>query len=408
MLRFPRAALAALLFLGVLAGCASVPAGHDPRPPTILISIDGFRADYLELGVTPELARLAREGAQGAIRPSFPSKTFPNHYTLVTGLRPDHHGIVDNNMRDPQIPGVTFALSNRQAVTDRRWWDDGEPIWVTAERAGLRTAIMFWPGSEAPVRGVRPSAWRTYDAALSPEARVGQVLSWLEAPRSARPRFLALYFEAVDTAGHHYGPRSREVKEALAQTDAAIGRLVRGLAERGVEANIVVVSDHGMAEISPERVIRLDEIVPAELGAPLTMGAFLTYYPAPGREAEAEAALVRSHPHMSCWRKSQIPAAYHYGSHRRVAPILCLPETGWEIATAESLRKRPIKGGDHGFDPYAPEMQALFLGYGPAFRRGTVTPLTDNVDVYPVLARLVGVALAENDGGPALAAAALR
>jgi predicted AlkP superfamily pyrophosphatase or phosphodiesterase len=212
----------------------------------------------------------------------------------------------------------------------------------------------------------------------------------------------------VDTAGHHYGPGSEELKAALRETDAALARLTQGLAARGGRANLVIVADHGMAAISPERVIRLDQIVRAEAGEPLTMGAFLTYYPAAGHEEEARAALLRPHDRMTCWAKDQIPEAYHFGSHRRVAPILCLPQTGWEIATAESLKKRPIKGGDHGFDPYAPEMRALFLGVGPAFRAGAKTPLTDNVDVYPLLARLLGVAERPNDGGHILIDGALR
>lgn len=409
MIRFTRNLLAALLTCSLLAACATRPGGSEAGDePTILISIDGFRADYLALGVTPELSRLAALGTQGAIRPSFPSKTFPNHYTLVTGLRPDHHGIVDNNMRDPQIPGVTFRLSDRNAVTDRRWWDDGEPIWVTAQRAGRSSAIMFWPGSEAPVHGVRPSEWRTFDAGLPAKARVDQVLAWLDARPAQRPDFLALYFDAVDTAGHNHGPDSEQVKAALRETDAAIARLSQGLAGRGVRANIVVVSDHGMAAVSDERIVRLDEIVPAEAGEPLTMGAFLTFYPAEGYEAQARAALLRPHDHMACWAKEDIPAAYHYGTHRRVAPILCLPETGWEIATAASIARRPIKGGDHGFDPYAPEMQALFLAAGPAFKSGVKTPLTDNVDVYPLLARLLGLEPRPNDGGQTLVKAALR
>ncbi|HEY9234440.1 MAG TPA: ectonucleotide pyrophosphatase/phosphodiesterase [Phenylobacterium sp.] len=411
MIRFARAALAALFACSLLSACATRPGAPAPkaeRPtPTILVSIDGFRADYLDLGVTPELSRLGRMGAQGAIRPSFPSKTFPNHYTLVTGLRPDHHGIVDNNMRDPQIPGVTFRLSDRGAVTDRRWWDDGEPIWVTAERAGRSTAIMFWPGSEAPVHGVRPTEWRAFDQGTPATARVDQVLAWLDAPAEKRPRFIALYFDAVDTAGHNYGPGSNQVKAALRDTDAALARLTEGLARAGVRANLVVVSDHGMAEISGARVIRLDEVVPPEAGETLTMGAFLTYYPAIGHEEQARAALLRPHDHMTCWAKGQIPAVHRYGTHRRVAPILCLPQTGWEIATTASLARRAVKGGDHGFDPAAPEMRALFLGVGPAFKPGVRTPLTDNVDVYPLLARLLDVQPRPNDGGQTLIEAAL-
>jgi predicted AlkP superfamily pyrophosphatase or phosphodiesterase len=394
-----------------LTACAQSPtpdlAGQAPAPPLILISIDGFRADYLTRGVTPTLSRLATQGVHGAIRPSFPSKTFPNHYTLVTGLRPDRHGIVDNNMIDPEIPETTFALSNKAAVRDPRWWNDGTPIWVSAERAGIGSAVIFWPGSEAPIQGVRPSAWRPYDQSVSATARVDQVLAWLDAPPGERPGLIALYFDEVDTAGHHYGPASGEVARAAAVTDAAIGRLVEGLEARGLLANLVIVADHGMAEVAAERAIYLEDLVSADLGRPLALGAFMTYYPAQGREAQAEAALLAEHEHMICWRKSEIPARYHFGTHRRVPPIFCLPQTGWEITTRARVAKTPLKGGNHGFDPYSPEMAAIFIGHGPAFARGRTTPLTDNVDVYPLLAKLLGVTPEANDGGPALVDVAL-
>ncbi len=403
---------AGVLILLALAACAPTPikpdlAAKTPAPLLILVSIDGFRADYLDRGVTPNLLRLAQEGVHGLIRPSFPSKTFPNHYTLVTGQRPDRHGIIDNNMLDPEIPGVKFALSNKAAVADARWWDDGTPIWVSAERAGIRTATMFWPGSEAAIHGVRPSQWLPFNQALSATARVDQVLAWLDAPPEQRPKFVTLYFDEVDTAGHWSGPDSPELTEMLRRTDAAIGRLTEGLAARGLTANLIVTADHGMAPISLERVIYVDDILPKDAGQSVAMGAFMSYYPAAGREAAVEAALITPHDHMSCWRRGEIPARYHFGAHRRVAPIFCLSQTGWEITTHEWVAKRPIRGGDHGFDPAAPEMAAVFIGRGPGFRRGVVTPTTDNVDVYTVLTDLLGVKPEPNDGGRVLADAAL-
>jgi predicted AlkP superfamily pyrophosphatase or phosphodiesterase len=392
----------------VLTACAQLPAkslGRGPAPLTVLISIDGFRADYLDRGITPNLSRLAGEGAHGAIRPSFPSKTFPNHYTLVTGLRPDHHGIVDNNMRDPDIPGVAFSLSNKAAVADAGWWNDGTPIWVTAERAGIASATMFWPGSEAAIQGVRPSLWLPFDQSMPAQARVDQVLAWLDGPKP--PKLVTLYFDEVDTAGHNDGPQSEGLAQAVQRTDAAIGRLTEGLRARGLTANLVVVADHGMAPVAPDRALYLEDLLPKEAGRPQAMGAFMTYFPAPGREAEVEKALLARHPHMACWRKGEIPARYHFGTHRRIPPIFCLPQTGWEITTREFVARKPLKGGNHGFDPYAPEMAAVFVGHGPAFRRGVTTPLTDNVDVYPVLAKLLGVTPEANDGGETLADAAL-
>jgi predicted AlkP superfamily pyrophosphatase or phosphodiesterase len=227
----------------LLSGCAaSAQAATSQRPPTILISIDGFRPDYLDRGVTPVLSALAAQGVRGSMRPAFPTKTFPNHYTLVTGLRPDRHGIVDNTMEDPAQPGVTFRMSNLAAVRDGRWWNGAEPIWVTAEGAGIRSATMFWPGSEAEIRGVRPSYVMPFNQAMPSAARADQVLAWLDLPADRRPEFATLYFDIVDTAGHNFGPDAPEVNAALGEVDAALGRLVAGLKARGHAANLVVVA----------------------------------------------------------------------------------------------------------------------------------------------------------------------
>ena len=381
------------LILVLLLAAASPAAA---RTLTVLVSIDGFRADYLDRGVTPVLSRLAADGARAAMRPSFPSKTFPNHYTLVTGLRPDHHGIVENNMEDPAIPGVTFKMSNQAAVVDRRWWDEGEPLWVTAEKAGIRTGTMYWPGSEAPIHGVLPSLWLHFDAGRPAAARADQVLTWLDLPADQRPDFVTLYFDDVDTAGHYFGPESAEVNAAAARVDQALGRLTEGLRARGIAANIVVVADHGMAPLSPERRLFLEDLVAADAIRILSAGAFATLYPTAGHEREAEKALVGRHPHITCWKKGHFPWRYHYGRNARVAPIFCLPETGWTI----NSRAKPMAGekGTHGFDPYAPEMAAVFVASGPAFRHGVRLKTFDNVDVYPLLTRLVGVKAQRNDG----------
>ena len=384
-----------LWFVALLVLVAASPAAA--RPLTILVSIDGFRADYLDRGVTPVLSGLAAAGARAAMRPSFPSKTFPNHYTLVTGLRPDHHGIVENNMEDPAIPGVTFKMSNQDAVVDRRWWDGGEPIWVTAERAGIRTGTMYWPGSEAPIHGIRPSLTLHFDASKPANDRADQVLAWLDLPAGERPEFVTLYFNDVDTAGHYFGPDSPEVNAAATHVDQALGRLVEGLKARGVEANIVVVADHGMAALSDDRRLFLEDLLPQGMAPPraLGWGAFMTLYPAAGQESATDEVLVGVHPHVTCWKKGHFPARFHYGFNPRVAPIFCLPQTGWTL-TSKAMPDH--EKGTHGFDPYSPEMAAVFVASGPAFRPGVRLKTFDNVDVYPLLARLVGVTPQRNDG----------
>jgi predicted AlkP superfamily pyrophosphatase or phosphodiesterase len=404
--------LAAILFslatlLGAAPSALATPRRPAPAPPlTILISIDAFRADYLDRGVTPNLAALAAEGARAAMRPSYPSKTFPNHYALVTGRRPDENGIVANNMLDPAIPGVTFKMSNEAAVEDGRWWGEAEPIWVSAEKAGIFTGTMFWPGSEAEIHGVRPHYSAHYEMAMPSDARVDRALAWLDKPPAERPRFVTLYFDIVDSAGHEFGPDSAEVNQAAATVDAAIGRLRQGLKARKLAANIVVVADHGMAPTSNDRLIYIDDIIPRDSYTALDLGPFGTIFPKPGREAEVQ-ALVGQRPHLTCWNKADIPARLHYGHNARVAPIICMPQTDWLLTTHDAKRSRPT-GGEHGYDNQSPEMLAVFVASGPAIRRGVRLPVFDNVDVYPLLAKLVGVKPQPNDGrlsdlAPALA-----
>ncbi|WP_229223864.1 ectonucleotide pyrophosphatase/phosphodiesterase [Duganella sp. sic0402] len=396
----------ALLFSWLLAMPAAALAAP-PANPVILVSIDGFRPDYLARGVTPNLNRLVAAGARAvAMRPSFPSVTFPNHYTLVTGKRPDHHGIVDNVMNDPAISSERFTMGNAAAVTDRRWWDQAEPVWVTAELNNVRSATMFWPGSEAAIHGVRPTIAPKFDSKLPAAGRVDTLLSWLD-QADQQFGFLTLYFDDVDHAGHESGPDAPETTAAVALVDQALGRLLDGLAARQVAANLVIVSDHGMAAVSRERVIRMDALAPQDSYREVASGPYATMDAAPGADAQLAAALLKPQQHMQCWRKQDIPARLAYGGNPRVPDFICLAEPGWSIAFSDKSAAR-VKGGKHGYDNAAPEMAATFIAAGPAFKPGVVLPVFDNVDVYPLLMRLIGVPALPSDGNitpllPALA-----
>lgn len=404
-LRWISAIAAALL----LAACAARPSATARPEPTsvLLVSIDAFRADYLDRGRTPVLSRLAREGVRARwMLPSYPSLTFPNHYTLVTGLRPDRHGIVHNTMRDAALG--RFSNHDGQATADARWWG-GEPIWVTAEKAGLPTATMFWPGSEAAIGGVRPTRWLPYDRAMSLQARVDTVLDWLSEPAATRPRLATLYFSDLDHAGHDSGPDSAEIEARLALVDAQFGRLVQGLARRGLRdrVNLIVVSDHGMAPV--DHALLIDDLVDAADATVVSSGEVLGFAPVAGREAAARARLIGRHAHFECWDKAALPARWHYGRHPRVPPIVCQMDEGW-VATSRAKLARYTPGrtlGSHGYDPASPSMRALFIADGPAFRDGVELPAFENVDVYPLLAQLLGVTPAPNDGNPQTLRAAL-
>jgi len=377
------------------------------QPVTILVSIDGFSPDYLDKGDSPTLDRLAAEGVRAGMRPSFPSKTFPNHYTLVTGLRPDRHGIVGNNMIDPRRPGEKFSLSNGKQSQDPFWWDEAEPIWVTAEKQGVRTATMFWPGGDVAIHGTYPSDWTRYYEQFSYAQRVRMIRDWLSrADPAERPRLLTLYFEDVDTKGHDFGPGSPEAKVAVRDVDAAIARLLEDARAMRQPLNLIIVSDHGMARITPPaNFIQLDDLLPRDAYALINYGAIVEIEPAPGRTPEVERALLPRRPGVQCWRKADMPARYHYGRNPRVPAIVCQSETGWEVVQGESGALKD--GGDHGFDPADPAMRALFIANGPAFARGRTLPDFDNIHVYPLLARVAGVSPLASDGDPAVLAGAL-
>lgn len=402
--------VACAIALGSCATASAPDAGGEAREDiTILISLDGFRPDYLDRGNTPALSRLAAEGVRGSMRPSFPSVTFPNHYTLVTGLHPGRNGMVNNRMEDPQRPGVVFTLQDRTVAADPIWWSDGVPIWVVAERQRVKTGTMFWPGSEYEIGGARPSRYRVFEQATASFARVDVLLSWLDLPMAERPRFYTLYFDLVDSAGHRFGPDAMETDAAAAEVDAAIARLVAGLRARGYgqHVNLVIVADHGMATQRPEQVIELDPSITPQQAHVVWDGPFAGINPLPGHEAEAERALLGRRGHGECWRKNELPERFDYRDHRRVPAIVCLADLGWRYRSTQLPQYTTPALGNHGWDPEAPEMAAVFIANGPAFRRGVTITQFENTSVYPLLAHLIGVTPEANQGSLADTEAAL-
>lgn len=397
--------LAAALFGASLPVAAqSLPDANSAKPAsadvTILISIDGFRPDYLDRGLTPKLAALRARGVAAAMRPSFPSKTFPNHYTIVTGKRPDKNGIVGNSMIDPRRPGQMFSLGDPRQALDPFWWTEAEPLWITAQKAGLRTATMFWPGSEVAHQDIRPADWMRFDQAISNVQRVNTVLDWMRRPAEIRPQLVTLYFDTVDTAGHRFGPgRSPDLDAAISEVDARIDDLVRGVEAMGVTANFVITADHGMAETSDDRVIQLDDILPRDSYIAVEAGPYAAIEPAAGTDNRVFDALLQPREHLSCYRKEALPAYLHYGQNPRVAAIICLASQGWTILSGPS--RYPVSGGAHGYAPDNSDMHALFMAFGPSIRPVASLPLFDNVDVYPLVARLAGFEPLPSDGDAA-------
>jgi predicted AlkP superfamily pyrophosphatase or phosphodiesterase len=380
-----------------LAACAALPQQPQPTPTVVLVSIDGLGADVVGSGRMPTLDALARDGVHAQwMTPSYPTLTFPNHYTLVTGLRPDHHGIVNNTMHDDVLGEFRHK---QESGRDGRWYG-GEPIWATLQKQGGIAATMFWPGSEAEIAGQRPRHFQRFDGAMPPAARVDHVLAWLDLPARSRPQLATLYLEQVDVAAHHGGIFSTAALAAMADVDAALARLLRGLEARGLRAstNVIVLSDHGMQDVPRRQVAWLDARLPADDYDVPWWPQVIGLMPKPGSMREIETAFIGRHGHYACWRKAEMPAQWHFRTHPRIPPIVCQADPGWRVQSHAQLAQEQALKGEHGFAPEAASMRAVFVADGPDFVDGLRMREFDNVDVYPLLARLLRVKAAPNDG----------
>jgi len=379
-------------------GCAKM----EKTPQTVLlISVDGFRWDYFQKADTPNLDKLIEEGVKAeSLKPVFPSKTFPNHYTIVTGLYPEHHGIVSNRMYDPNM-NAYFSLGDRNAVSDGRWYG-GEPLWVTAEKQNVISATYFWPGSEAEIEGIRPSYWKEYNGRTPNSERISQILKWLELPEEKRPRFLTLYFSDTDNAGHRYGPDSPEVVEAIRKIDQNMGELIAGLKARDWfdKINIIITSDHGMTATSKDRVIFLDNYISLDDVDVIDWSPVLALRPKEGKLEAVYQALKNANSHLAVYKKEEIPERFHYRDNPRITPIIAIADEGWSITSHDYYSERPERydGGAHGYDNELKSMQGIFIARGPAFKSGLKVPTFMNIHIYEMIAHILDIKPAPNDG----------
>ena len=392
----------ALLGAAACSGATPNPApAPQPSPgaharTVIVLGFDGFARRYLDTDSAPALHALAREGvstANGMI-PSFPTITFPNFYALATGLYPDHSGIVNNRFYDSAY--VDEFIYKNPIAHEAHWWG-GEPIWVTATKQGTPVGAMFWVGSDAPIQGVRPAHWHSYDHAIPFGARIDTLLAWLDLPAGERPRLLMGYFEEPDMQGHIHGPDAPETRASVLRVDSALAQLVGGLKSRGLydSVDIIVVADHGMAAISPERRVYLDDAVDSANVNVVNLSPNLMISARDGNN-DALLARLQKLPHVTVWKKSGVPARLHYGTNARIPAIVGVADPGWMI---EWRNGRPYNGlGEHGYDNASPDMRALFVARGPDFKPGSTISEFPNVDVYDLLARLLGITAAPNDG----------
>ena len=371
------------------------------KPYVILVSLDGFRYDYAKQYHAHHLLALGTKGAsapQGMV-PAYPSITFPNHYTIVTGLYPGHHGIVANSFYDPDRKQL-YSYHDAKSVADGTWYG-GTPLWVLAEQQGMRSASFFWVGSEADIQGVRPSYYLKFDGGVPNSKRVEQVLDWLHLPPEQRPHFITLYFSEADTAGHEYGPDSPQVADAVRELDSEIGKLMDGIKDTRLPVDLIVLADHGMVKVDGPPVY-LDQFGLNLASFAPVVGSLL--YPKSEDDAEKAYEVLRGQSgklesdksktdKFTVYRKAETPASFHLDNNPRIGDPVVVPTGPYFLAAQRDPRKPehpPV--GMHGYDARKmPEMKAIFFAAGPDIRRGVVLKPFENVNVYPLIAKILGL-----------------
>ena len=372
----------------------------DSRKPfknyVLLVSLDGFRWDYCKIYNTPNLNRLAQQGVKAErLISSFPTVTFPNHYSIATGLYPDHHGLINNSFPAPDL-GLFYRMGDRTAVENPAFYG-GEPVWETAEKQGARSASFYWVGSEAR----HPSYWKKYDESVTYEARIDTVIKWLGYPPEKRPELVTLYFDEPDATGHKFGPVSRQTERIVERLDSLMGVLrskLSGLPE-AKKINLIIVSDHGMEAISAERYINIKSLVPDRMIASISGGnPVYLINPSTGKK-DSILYLLNKSKGLKAWSKSELPSRWHYGTNPRIPEIVVVADSSWSIGTRPDGSS--LRGGAHGYDNANSDMYAIFYAAGPSFRKNYRFKELNNVDIYNLVCKILNITPAKNDGDPA-------
>jgi predicted AlkP superfamily pyrophosphatase or phosphodiesterase len=363
---------------------------------TVIISLDGLRWDYLDTYDVPFMNQLAREGVKAVMQPSFPSKTFPNHYTLATGLTPDHHGIIANTFWDRE-KGVEFSLSNKVTRADGKYYG-GDPVWLTAKRQGVKTAAVFWVGSDVAVQGDHPTYWRDYQTQqLDFPGRVDEIIRLLSMPEKDRPHLVMAYFEEPDRSGHNYGPMNRMTRRAMEDLDLLLSKMWARIQLLPIadKVNLIITGDHGMTSVDPKRFVDIDDVLPKRWYDRFCNDYPTLIYASAPQYIDSIYDALQGVDHIRAWKRADIPAYLGYGTNKNMGDVVVLPDVGWLFADKPSKKQR----GSHGFDHMAADMQVGFRAIGPDFKVGyTKEDRFTNVCIYPLLCYLLGVTPSPNDG----------
>lgn len=388
--------------LFLIIGCGKPEINNDNNP-VLLISFDGFRPDYLSKVDTPNFDSLIQEGvtSEKGMIPIYPSVTFANHYAIATGLYPENNGLIGNNMYDAEI-GKRYSMGNREQVENPDWYL-GEPIWNTVEKAGKKAGTMFWVGSETKIQDMRPTHWKVYDDFFPDSARVDSVISWFTLDNEKKIDLGTLYFSFVDSQGHRHGPDSKEVEEAIKRADGMVGYLIEKLKETDLwgKMNVIIVSDHGMTEVSRDRIVVIDDFGVNSSDLEIISGSpAIMFNVKNGKGNEVYTKLKENENHFKIYKKEDIPERFNIKNSPRMTDYLIVADNGYTVNTKVYFDARPTypTGGVHGFDNLDEEMWALFVAHGPAFKKGYKIEPFENINIYPVIAKLMGVEPAEIDG----------
>lgn len=391
-----------LVLLTILISCESNHSSrnaeiHQQGPYVIMLSIDGYRHDYNKMYSPPTLLQIQKNGAStDGLIPVFPTKTFPNHYSIATGLTAESHNLVANKFYNRSTKEI-YKLSDRNAVEDGKWYG-GEPIWITAKKQGMITASYFWVGSEANISNMRPDYYKKYNHSTPNEVRVDQVIDWLELPKQKRPHLILMYFSDVDSAGHKYGPKSLEVKEAVFHVDEMIKRLQKGIVKTKLPVNLVIVSDHGMSKIGPDHLIYLNDIIKKNKKIKIMgRGSHSNIYIEDKNLLEETYEKLKKAKHLDVYKRDEVPRRLSYSKSDMIGDLVISVHPPYYMFLSKGSKK--IKGGTHGYDiKYSNDMNGIFYAQGPNIKPKVVSSFS-NIHIYPFIAKLLNLKITHKIDG---------
>jgi alkaline phosphatase D len=368
-----------------------------PKPYVILLSLDGFRWDYQDKAPTPTLDYITENGVKATgLQPSFPSKTFPNHYSIATGLHPGNHGIVSNSFYDPDLKEY-FSIGDRSKVENGKYYK-GEPIWVTAEAQRVKTGSYFWVGSEAKIKGFRPTYWKKYDHDFPYMQRVDSVISWLNKPYNERPKLITWYLDKTDGVGHTYGPESPEMVSTISMLDSVLAYFLEQINTLDIKdsVNFIIVSDHGMQAINKQKTVFLsDHLKPQWIDTALGGNPFILMHPENDCTDSILTAL-KNIKGIHVWAKKDIPDRYYLKQSERVSEIVIVANSGCSVQNNKN--KASYSNGTHGYDNTLSDMNGIFYAIGPNFKKNYKAGQLYNTDIYNLIANILEIKPAPNDG----------